>query len=187
VSEQELRVAIASLEGPIEQTPPAYSAVKVGGRKLYEAARQGVQVQAAPRRVHVYAFNLRGFESPRFRFRVRCSGGTYVRSLVAEVGTFLGCGAHLAELRRTAIGPFRVEDAGSPDEPGKLLPLERAVEHLAAVSLDKEEAIAAAHGRVLGPSGIAGPYRALDPSGRLIGVYRDDGAKSVPEVILAPG
>jgi len=185
VSVQELRAARYSLQGDIHQIPPAYSAVKVGGRKLYEAARMGEELVAAPRRVHVHAFNLRGFEPPRFRFRVRCSGGTYVRSLVAEVGAILQCGAHLAELRRTAIGPFRLEDAGSPDEPGALLPLERAVEHLAAVSLDQQEAIAATHVRVLGPTGIAGPYRALDPAGRLIGVYRDEGAKSVPEVILA--
>jgi tRNA pseudouridine55 synthase len=186
VSEEQFRAEMERFVGDIEQVPPAYSAVKVGGEKLYRAARAGREVQAPPRRVHVYAFNLRRFEIPRFDFRVRCSGGTYVRSLVADVGAALGCGAHLAALRRTAIGPFRVEDARSPEEPGQLLPLETAVGHLAAVTLHEEEAKVAVHGRCLGPAGIEGPYRAVAPDGTLIGIYRDDGAKAVPEVILAP-
>jgi tRNA pseudouridine55 synthase len=186
VTEGELRTAIASFVGDIEQTPPAYSAVKVGGERSYRAARRGEAVDAPPRRVHVYAFNLRRFDPPRFDFRVRCSGGTYVRSLVADVGRSLGCGAHLGVLRRTAIGPFGVEDARSPEDPGPLLPMDAAVRHLAAVTLHEEEARVASHGSILGPAGIAGPYRVLAPDGTLIGIYRDDGTKAVPEVILAP-
>ncbi len=187
VSEPELRAAVASLEGDIEQAPPAYSAVKVGGERSYRAARRGEAVDAPPRRVHVYAFNVRRFDPPRFDFRVRCSGGTYVRSLVADVGHAIGCGAHLAALRRTAVGPFEVEEAGPPEDPGPLLPVERAVEHLAAVTLHEEEARVAAHGSILGPAGIAGPYRALAPDGTLVGIYRDEGTKAVPEVILSSG
>jgi tRNA pseudouridine55 synthase len=186
VTEGELRTAIASFVGDIEQTPPAYSAVKVGGERSYRAARRGEAVDAPPRRVHVYAFNLRRFDPPRFDFRVRCSGGTYVRSLVADVGRSLGCGAHLGVLRRTAIGPFGVEDARSPEDPGPLLPMDAAVRHLAAVTLHEEEARVASHGSILGPAGIAGPYRVLSADGTLIGIYRDDGTKAVPEVILAP-
>jgi tRNA pseudouridine55 synthase len=186
VDEGRLREAIASFVGPIDQVPPAYSAVKVGGQRLHRAARAGSPLEAPPRPVHVYAFTLRRFDPPRFDVRVRCSGGTYVRSLVADVGARLGCGAHLAALRRTAVGPFRVEDATAPDSPGSLLPLERAVEHLAAVTLHPDEAAVAVHGCCLGPAGIVGPYRAVAPDGLLIGIYRDDGAKAVPEVILAP-
>ena len=186
VTEPELRAALASLEGDVEQVPPAYSAVKVGGERLYRSARRGEPVEAASRTVHVYAFNLRRFESPRFDFRVRCSGGTYVRSLVADVGRALRCGAHLAALRRTAVGPFDVDQARPPEEPGSLLPPERAVEHLAAVTLLEEEAKVAAHGSILGPAGIPGPYRVLAPDGTLIGIYRDEGTKAVPELILAP-
>jgi tRNA pseudouridine55 synthase len=186
VTETQLRDAMARFEGDIEQVPPAYSAVKVGGERMYRAARRGEAVEAPPRTVHVYAFNLRRFDPPRFAFRARCSGGTYIRSLVADVGGILGCGAHLAELRRTAVGPFTVQEARPPEDPGALLPLERAVGHLTAVELDEEEAKAAGHGRILGPGGIAGPYRVVGPQGRLIGIYRDDGAKAVPEVILAP-
>ena len=84
------------------------------------------------------------------------------------------------------MGPFGVEEARLPEDPGPLLPLERAVEHLAAVTLHEEEARVAAHGSILGPAGIAGPYRALAPDGTLVGIYRDEGTKAVPEVILAP-
>jgi tRNA pseudouridine55 synthase len=186
VTEPELRAAVASFVGDIEQAPPAYSAVKVGGERSYKAARRGEAVDSPPRRVHVYAFNVRRFDPPRFDFRVRCSGGTYVRSLVADVGDALECGAHVTALRRTAVGPFGVEEARPPDDPGPLLPLERAVEHLAAVTLHEEEARVAAHGSILGPAGIEGPYRALAPDGRLVGIYRDEGTKAVPEVILSP-
>jgi tRNA pseudouridine55 synthase len=187
VSEAELRRAIQSLLGDIEQVPPAFSALKVGGERLYRLARRGERVEPAPRTVHVDAFELLRFEPPRFEFGVRCSGGTYVRSLVAEVGSALGCGAHLTALRRTAVGPFAVGEARPPDDPGPLLPLDRAVAHLAAVTLHPEEARVAAYGSVLGPAGITGPYRALGPDGTLIGIYRDEGTKAVPEVILAPG
>ena len=186
VSETDMRDAMSRFVGRIDQVPPAYSAVKVGGEKLYRAARAGRTVEAAPRAVEVFAFDLARFETPRFEFTVRCASGTYVRSLVADVGAKLGCGAHLERLRRTAIGPFSVEDAVSPEDPGPLLPLDRAVEHLPALTLQAEEAEVAVHGQCLGPSGIAGPYRALAPDGRLIGIYRDTGAKACPDVILAP-
>jgi tRNA pseudouridine55 synthase len=117
---------------------------------------------------------------------VKCSSGTYVRSLVADVGEKVGTGAHLSALRRSAIGPFRVEDAASPESPGSLLPLDRAVEHLGVVILHPDEATAATHGCCLGPAGIRGSYRTVAPDGTLIGIYRDEGAKAVPEIILAP-
>lgn len=186
VDERTLRETLARFTGELAQRPPAYSAVKVGGRKLYEAARRGERLDAEPRRVRVDAFDLRRFASPEFEFRVRCSAGTYVRSLVADVGTALGTGAHLSALRRTVIGTFHVQDAAGPDAPGRLLPVDRAVDHLAAVTLHPEEARVAVHGCCLGPAGIDGPYRAVAPDGRLIGIYRDDGAKAVPDVILAP-
>jgi tRNA pseudouridine55 synthase len=186
VAERDLRSVMQRFTGEIEQVPPAYSAVKVGGEKLYRAARRGEPVEAPPRKVNVDSFDLRGFESPAFDFEVRCSAGTYVRSLVADVGAELGCGAHLQRLRRTAIGPFRVEVARPPDDPGPLLPMDRAVEHLASVILHEEEARVAVHGCCLGPAGIAGAYRALAPDGTLIGIYRDEGTKAVPEVILTP-
>ena len=184
ITEADLRSAMAVFVGEIEQVPPAYSAVKVAGERLYEAARAGRHVQAPARRVTVHSFELKSFDPPRFDFSVTCSSGTYVRSLVADVGDRLGCGAHLAALRRTAIGPFDVAEAHPPDDPAPLLPVDAAVAHLPAMTLDVEEAKVAARGSILGPAGIAGPYRALGPDGTLIGIYRDAGAKAVPDVIL---
>jgi tRNA pseudouridine55 synthase len=184
-TEADLRAAMADLTGRIEQIPPAYSAVKVRGERLYRAARRGEVLEASPRPVQVDAFDLAWFERPRFGFEVRCGSGTYVRSLVADAGARLGCGAHLAALRRTAIGPFCVADARPPGEPGTPLPIERAVSHLPCQDLGVEEARVARHGSILGPAGLAGPYRVRDPDGRFIGVYRDQGPKAVPEVIVA--
>jgi tRNA pseudouridine55 synthase len=167
------------------QRPPAFSAVKVSGRKLYEAARAGDALEAAPRSIHVETFELVDRRADEIDVAVTCSSGTYVRVLLADVGTALGCGAHLTRLRRTAIGPFRVEDAVQPDAPGVPLPLEAAVRHLPRLEVGHEEAIAAGHGRVLGPAAIAGPYAVFGPDARLIGVYQDDGAKARPLVILA--
>jgi tRNA pseudouridine55 synthase len=184
-SRDEVAAAMRALEGASLQRPPAYSAVKVGGRKLYEAARAGERLEAEPRPVRVDAFELMSYEPPDAAFRVTCSGGTYVRVLTADVGAALSCGAHLIALRRTAIGPFRVEDASPPEEASPL-PLEAAVGHLPRLDLDAEEARAASHGRPLGPAGIAGPYGVFDPDGRLIGVYRDEGPRARPQVVLAP-
>jgi tRNA pseudouridine55 synthase len=181
----DLERAMGELVGESMQKPPSYSAVKIGGRKLYDAARKGEELEAPPRPIRVDSFDLVSFERPSFGFRVTCSGGAYVRVLVADVGTSLGCGAHLTALRRTAIGPFAVEAAVAPDAPGEPLPLETAVRHLPRLELSPDEAIAAGHGRILGPAGIDGPYGVYDPDRRLIGVYRDEGTKARPEVILA--
>ena len=187
VEEGALRAAMDGFTGELDQVPPAYSAVQVGGRRLYQAARKGEKLEAPPRHVRVASFELVDVQGERFRFRVVCSSGTYVRSLVAGVGTALGCGAHLAQLRRTEIGPFRVGDAVAPERAADgMLPVEAAVGHLRSITLHPEEARVAATGCCLGPAGLSGPYRALAPDGRLIGIYRDEGPKAVPEVILAP-
>jgi len=182
----ELRAAMTAFVGEIEQVPPAYSAVKVAGERLYRAARRGEAVAAPPRIVRVEAFDLREFAPPSFEFRVACFGGTYVRTLVGDTGTRLGCGAHLTSLRRTAIGPFRVEDARPPDDPGAPAEPAAVLGHLPAIAVTDEEAVAVSHGRVLGPAGIEGPYRVHGPGGALLGIYHDEGPKSVPDVILEP-
>jgi tRNA pseudouridine55 synthase len=186
VSPRALDAAVAGMVGDHLQRPPAYSAVKVGGRKLYEAARAGERLEVRARPIHVESFEIMGFASPDAEFRVTCSSGTYVRALLADVGDALGCGAHLTRLVRTGIGPFVVADAVPPDDPGPPLPLEQAVAHLPRVVLHPEEAIAASHGRILGPAGIEGPYGVFAPDGHLVGVYGDDGAKAKPQVIVAP-
>lgn len=184
-TEADVGRAMAALVGDSMQRPPAYSAVKVGGRKLYEAARKGEPLEAPPRPVTVHTFDLIAVRGADVEFRVSCSGGTYVRVLLADVGTALGCGAHLTRLRRTAIGPLGVQDAVAPATPGRPLPLERAVAHLPHLVLEPEEAVAATHGRILGPAGVAGPYAVFTSAGTLIGVYEDEGTKARPQVIMA--
>lgn len=178
--------ACAGLLGASMQRPPAYSAAKVGGRKLYEAARAGEALEAAARPIRVDRFDVTSFDGRDVGFVVACSGGTYVRVLVADVGTALGCGAHLIRLRRTAIGPYRVAEAVAPEAVERPRPLEKAVAHLPRVELGAEEARAARHGSILAPSGVQGPHAVFDPDGRLVGVYRDEGARARPEVVL-PG
>ena len=185
VSEAEVARAMAGLTGELRQSPPAYSAVKVGGRRLHREARAGREVQAQPRTVRVDVFELRAFDGRDVDFRVVCSGGTYVRSLVADLGGRLGTGAHLNRLVRTRIGPFRVLDASPPDALEPPLPLERAVAHLPRLELSEDEAEAARHGRPLGPPDGPGFHAAFDPQGRLVGVYRDCGTRACPEVVLS--
>ena len=184
VGDDELVRAVAASVGESMQRPPAYSAVKVGGRKLYEAAREGESLEAAPRPIRVDRFDVLARRGDDVDVLVVCSGGTYVRVLAADVGATLGCGAHLTALRRTAIGDFTVAEARPPDDPGAPVPIARAVAHLPAVRLEEDEARAAAHGRVLGPRSIDGPFAVTNPAGELIGVYADEGPRAVPMVVL---
>jgi tRNA pseudouridine55 synthase len=185
-SVDDVRAAARALVGDSLQQPPAYSAVKVGGRKLYEAARQGETLEAPPRPIRVDRFDVTQMREHDADFVATVSGGTYVRVLAADVGAALGCGAHLTRLRRTAIGPLGVDEAAPPDAAGAPLPLERAVAHLPRVVLDEDEAGAARNGSVLAPAGVEGPYGVYDRAGGLVAVYRDDGSKARPEMVLAP-
>ena len=130
----------ASLEipvGELMQRPHPYSAVKVGGERLYKKARRGEVVDAAPRRVHVYRADLVAHEGERATFEIECSSGTYVRQLVTALGD-----AYCEELERTAIGPFRLSDA----DPERILPLSDALRFLPARPLDADEAERVSHG-----------------------------------------
>lgn len=111
VTEAAVRAALARRVGDQMQTPPMISAVKKDGVPLYKLARKGRTVERTPRLIHVYEFDLLGFEPPRAHFRLACTKGTYVRTLCADIGEELGCGAFLEVLRRTAAGRFRVTEA----------------------------------------------------------------------------
>jgi tRNA pseudouridine55 synthase len=108
---EQLNEAAAVYVGDLLQTPPMVSAAKVGGVPLYKLARKGVEVERKPRLVHIYTFRFSEYQAPIGTFRVACTKGTYVRSLTHDLGQRLGCGAHLATLRRTASGRFDVRDA----------------------------------------------------------------------------
>ena len=108
-------VIAARFLGEILQVPPIHSAIKVGGKRVYELARKGKEVKLEPRPVVISAFEITEFRLPEVAFRVVCSTGTYIRSLANDLGAALGCGGYLSELRRTRIGSFRVEDAMTMD------------------------------------------------------------------------
>ena len=116
VSEERIRAVAGEFVGVIKQIPPMWSAVKVGGRRLYAYARRGQTVDRMPREVSILSFEVRQIAMPEVEFTVVCSKGTYVRALVEDLGMRLGCGAHLLRLRRTRIGPYRVEDAHTIEE-----------------------------------------------------------------------
>ncbi|MEK9151865.1 MAG: tRNA pseudouridine(55) synthase TruB [Patescibacteria group bacterium] len=106
-----VRTTLHKFTGPFLQTPPMFSAKKVGGKKLYELARQGKEIERKPIEVNIHELELMKYEPPRLSIRVRCSAGTYIRTLAHDIGAQLGTGAYLESLRRTVIGELRIEDA----------------------------------------------------------------------------
>ncbi len=113
LTEDQVREAMATMVGDQSQVPPMHSAKKIGGRKLYDLARKGVEVAREPRPITITEFELLSWESPRINFRVRCSKGTYVRTLAHDLGRRLGPGAHLSMLRRTRSGRIDVAESAS--------------------------------------------------------------------------
>ncbi len=116
LSLEEITAAAGTFTGDILQTPPAHSAIKKDGKRAYEIARKGGDPKLQPRPVSITAFDVLKVEDSDVHFRVVCSTGTYIRSLAHDLGQALGCGAHLAELRRTCIGDFSVEDAPTMEQ-----------------------------------------------------------------------
>jgi tRNA pseudouridine55 synthase len=111
VTSEAVQAEMKKLTGDLMQVPPMVSAVKKDGVPLYKRARKGEEVEREPRLIHIYEFSLTDFRLPDADFRVRCTKGTYVRKLCADIGDALGCGAHLSRLRRTEIGRVRIEEA----------------------------------------------------------------------------
>ena len=172
LTEEDVRSAMKAFVGDIEQVPPMVSAVKVGGEPLYRKARRGEDVERAPRHVRVHELGLDSFEpGPRARatLRVRCTRGTYVRSLVADIGDALAVGASVATLRRTRVGAFTETDAILISEvtPEALRPMETAVAGYPRRSVDETGARALVHGKPLAPGGIDGVYAVYGPDGLL--------------------
>jgi len=187
LSEAAIRAALPRFLGAIEQVPPMYSAVRVGGRRLHEAARAGLEVERAPRPVTIHAFDLLALEPAgadglaRARISVRCGKGTYIRTLAADLGRVLGVPAHLAALRRTEASGFAlaralplddIEALGREDRAAlraRLVPPAEALGYLPAVRLEPGEARALAQGKALRRETPTGDLvRALGPDGDLV-------------------
>ena len=174
-----VRAGALALTGEIEQVPPMVSAVKVGGRRLHDLARQGVEVERPARKVKVTRFEVEPdpVRPGVYRAEVECSSGTYVRVLAQDLGRALGGGAHVANLRRTRIGPFGPAEMRRLDElgPDDVLTPAQAVVHLEAVTVASDVAVAVRTGLALDrvPLGATGegPWALLDGHGDLLAVY----------------
>jgi len=207
LSAELVRAALPRFTGEIDQVPPMYSAVRVGGRRLHEAARAGEEVERAPRKVRIDALELLAFEPAepgghaRARLRVSCGKGTYVRTLAADLGRALGVPAHLAALRRTAASGFGIAGAipleeaealGRTDRDAlraRLVPTADALGSLPAVTVDAAEVRALAQGKALRREAPAGELvRAIGPGGRLAALCAPaPGGLRPVRVFVAPG
>lgn len=180
--------ALAAFRGAYDQRPPAYSAVKVAGERAYRRARRGEDVVLRPRRVDVTELELESFTPPDVAFRATVSGGTYLRSLARDVGEALGCGAHLATLRRTRVGAFRLADAVAPDEvtARALRDPAELVRDLPARDLDDAGRAAVAHGRPVpvADGTLETGSVALFWSGQLVAVAERVGEVLKPRVVV---
>jgi tRNA pseudouridine55 synthase len=186
VSEAALRAAIANRIGEQDQIPPMFSALKQGGKRLYRMARAGEEVERAPRKIRIDKLELVMFEPPRFRVRIACSKGTYVRTIIADLGTDVGCGAHLTELRRTASGRFSIAQAVTIDRIAEAqiiplaevtgLPVIRVPEAMRKHALSGVQFSVESWGDL--PTN-AEQFQLLDERGQLVAVVHFEGGKTI--------
>ena len=193
-SESAIRAALPAFTGDILQIPPMTSALKCEGRRLYDLHRKGISVEREPRQVTVHHLDLTSIDPSTkiFTFKVSCTSGTYVRTLIADLAQSLGSGAYLTALRRTSVGHLTVENAPSPQDltPETLhnhiiQPLE-VVGHLPGVDVSGSGREAVCHGRRLEKCGVEGSYRVIYGD-ELLAVYRDEGDEGRAEVVLCAG
>lgn len=184
--EQAVRAAMAQLTGTVRQVPPAYSAKQVGGRRAYAMARRGQHVELAPVNVHVDSWEVLARTAETWHVRVSCGAGTYVRALARDLGTLAGSAAHLAELRRVAIGPYHVRDAVLLErlDAAAVRPMLDALPTLPRDVLDPDATARVRHGRVA-PARVPGDRAALvDQDGVLVAIAERDGDHWQPRVVL---
>ena len=202
LDETVIEAALAPFRGPIRQVPPMYSALKHQGRRLYELARKGEQVERPPRSVTIHELTCPGFSADTLDLDVHCSKGTYVRTLVEDIGERLGCGAHVIELRRLGLGPFdgpgmvtldEIEARAAQGEAALdalLAPVDSALAHWPAVSLDRDSAFYVRHGQAVFVPGAPtrGMVRIYGPGGAFLGMGEilDDGRVG-PRRLMVPG
>ncbi len=184
--ESQVRQAMVALTGEIEQRVPAYSAVKVGGERLYRKARRGEDVNAPLRRVVIEAFEVVRFDAAaaQVELAVRCSSGTYIRQLIADLGDLCGAGAYCTALERTEVGPFALADADAE----RVLALSQALPFLPERPLTDVEADAVRHGRrVANPGGVGGEghHVRLTLDGALVAVAEGRGEELKPLTVLS--
>lgn len=184
VSAEQLAAALANFRGDILQTPPVYSALKHAGRPMYAYARAGITIEQAPRPVTIHALDLLWFEGGRLAMSVCCSKGTYIRSIAHDLGELLGCGAHLAALRRTAVGRFgldcahtlaELEALPASERDALLLPVDALLQNLPEARLAPEQQARFMQGQAVAWNGRAqARVRVCAAGGGLLGVGEAD-------------
>ena len=179
-------VAVAArFVGEIEQIPPMVSALKVDGKRLHELAREGIEVERKVRRITIHSLTVAPTnESHVFAIDVSCSSGTYIRTLAADIGTALGGGAHLRNLRRTSVGPFDLQDAQAL-ETAVLGPSRDALRGMISVVVDESVVQMIRNGRSLPLFDGDGPWAVSDQHERLVAVYEHGGDVAKPGVVFA--
>ncbi len=183
-SEAQVKTTLQKLVGNISQIPPAFSAAKTDGKRAYEVARKGKQVDLQPREVRIYQIEILSYCYPQLGLRIRCGKGTYIRSIARDLGEMLECGAYVDVLRRTRVGAFGVEMGLDPQKfvdhnPPELLPIEMALSDLPQIQLSEDETYKVCHGQVI-PRNEKFPDKkeiSLFQGGELIGVGRYEGAE----------
>lgn len=193
--ESDVVMALESFVGHIEQIPPAYSALKIGGKRAHALARAGREVKLAPREVDISQAEMVSFDLPHATVRIRCSSGTYIRSIARDLGQELGLPAHLSALRRTAIGKMNIADARSADASDwrhHLVAPAHALNFLPAVHVGEIDIAHLRHGRRPPWDALesTGPHRALNQAGDLVAIVEgrpsDRGWTLRSRVILPP-
>jgi tRNA pseudouridine55 synthase len=196
VAEEALHAALEPFRGDIMQVPPMYSAIKQGGKKLYDLAREGKEVERPPRPVTISRLDLLAWEAPVATLEIACSPGTYIRSLAYDLGQALGVGAHLAALERSASGQFTVENAvtwaafeaamESGSWQAHVLPADLALPDVPAVQLDAAQADYVRNGGMIPATDDAGDLaRAYDPAGSFIAVLERRGDQWKPGKVFS--
>ena len=195
VSDATIEAQVAALRGDIEQTPSAVSAIKVGGKRAYQLAREGESVELAARPVRIDRFEVlatrRDGDLVDVDVEVDCSSGTYVRALARDIGIALGVGGHLTALRRNRVGRFGLAAARTLDELAKRPQLSYSLDEACLLAFPRRDISAAdaeatSHGRALSPAGIDGVYAVVAPDGRVIALLEDSGGRTKPVVVIRP-
>ncbi len=172
VNRVEVENELAKFRGAISQIPPQYSAKKVGGVTAHNAAREGLVVQLAPIHVTIHELDLLGFEGDHIRLHIRCSAGTYIRTIADDLGKALGCGAHLDSLRRLAAGDFTIDQA-RPLQEVAVIPLPELLPQFPIFAVDEQMAASIRQGRTFGAPQCETPYlKALSETGSLIAICK---------------
>ncbi len=195
VTDEAIEAAVADLRGDIQQTPSTVSAIKIGGKRAYQLARDGETVELKARAVRIDRFDVGAIRRANglvdIDVVVDCSSGTYIRALARDIGIALAVGGHLTALRRSRVGQFGLDQARTLDVLTDAPALSYSLDEACLLAFPRreisaEDALSASHGRALAPGGIDGIYAAVDPEGRVMALLEDEKSRTKSVVVVRP-